>query len=107
MDVSLCAGTFGTILTEETVDRMTFEYPKIGSKYDESMGVWIDSPFPETPRGFSGGAFGVVKPTGLITHVEYKLLAIQYAWIEHKRVVLATPIKRWCDLLVERGAGEQ
>jgi hypothetical protein len=46
----------------------------------------------------------VAKPSrGGITHVEYKLLAIQYAWVEQQRVVLATPIKQWCDLLVERG----
>jgi hypothetical protein len=74
----------------------------------EATGEWIDSPFPETPRGVSGGAcFRVAKPTGLITRVEYKLLAIQYAWKEHRRVVLATPIKRWCDLLVERGLVNQ
>lgn len=35
-DVSLAAGTFGTTLKEETDDRMTFDYPKIGAKYEEA-----------------------------------------------------------------------
>jgi hypothetical protein len=102
-DVSLCAGTFGTTLTEETEDRMTFDYPKVGTKYDPASRTWRDSEFPKTPRGFSGGAiFGVAKPPGFITQVEYKLLGIQFAWNESRRVVLATPIKRWKELLEAR-----
>ena len=102
-DVSLAAGTFATSLKEETDDRMTFGYPKIGMKYDEARGTWHENPFPESPRGFSGGAcFGVTKPPGLITQVQYKLLAIQYAWNERDSV-FAVPVKRWCELLTERG----
>jgi hypothetical protein len=87
-----------------TLDEMTFEYPKKGVKYDESTGKWIDSPFPETPSGFSGGAcFAVVNPTSLVAHVESKLLGIQRAWREPRRVVHVIPIKRWCELLVEHG----
>jgi hypothetical protein len=103
-DVSLCAGTFGTTLVEETDDCMAFDYPKVGSKYDEATGTWNDNPFPETPRGFSGGGcFGVAKSEGEITRVEYLLLGIQHAWNKTRRVVLVTPIKRWSELLVERG----
>jgi hypothetical protein len=102
MDVSLTAATFGTGLTENSEDRMTFDYPVIGKRRD-AKGEWIDSPFPETPKGFSGGAcFGIVNPTSLVAHFEYKLLGIQYAWDKALRVVYATPIKRWCELLVER-----
>jgi hypothetical protein len=102
-DVSLAAGTFGTTLKEETDDRMTFAYPEVGTKYDEATGTWYKSPFPKTPRGFSGGAcFGVAKPPGLITQVQYKLLAIQYAWNERDSV-FAMPVKRWCELLTEHG----
>ncbi|NQT38956.1 MAG: hypothetical protein HQ581_15775 [Planctomycetes bacterium] len=103
-DVSLAAGTFATWLKEETDDRMTFCYPKIGRKYDEATGTWYENPFPKSPRGFSGGAcFGVAKPLGRhITQVEYKLLAIQYAWNERDSV-FAVPVKRWCELLTERG----
>jgi hypothetical protein len=102
-DVSLAAGTFGTTLKEETDDRMTFAYPEIGTKYDAATGTWFESPFPKTPRGFSGGAcFGVAKPPGLIAQVQYKLLAIQYAWNERDSV-FAVPVKRWCELLTERG----
>lgn len=101
-DVSLAAGTFGTTLKEESDDKMIFNYPKIGRKYEEITGTWYDSPFPETPRGFSGGAcFGVVKPTGFICQVQYRLLAIQYAW-NALDSVYAVPIKRWCELLKER-----
>ncbi len=97
-------GTFGTTLTKETPERMTFDYPEIGKKYDPAMGTWHEAPFPKTPRGFSGGAiFGVAKPSGVIPQVEYKLLGIQYAWNEGQRVVFATPIKRLKELLVERG----
>jgi hypothetical protein len=102
-DVSLAAGTFGTTLKEESDERMSFDYPKIGRRYDDATGTWYESPFPRTPRGFSGGAcFGVVKPPGLITQVQYKLLAIQYAWNERDSV-FAVPVKRWCELLTERG----
>ncbi|MBN1488345.1 MAG: trypsin-like peptidase domain-containing protein, partial [Phycisphaerae bacterium] len=103
-DVSLAAGTFGTTLTEETDDRMTFNFPAIGAKYDHVTGTWCDSPFPKTPRGFSGGAcFGVAKPPGPIAHVQYRLLAIQHAWNERNRCVFAVPIKRWCELLIAHG----
>ncbi len=102
-DVSLAAGTFATSLKEETDDRMTFGYPKNGTKYDEATGTWCENAFPKTPRGFSGGAcFGVSKPLGLITQVQYRLLAIQYAWNERDSV-FAVPVKRWCELLTERG----
>jgi hypothetical protein len=102
-DVSIAAGTFGTTLTRETDDRMTFGYPKLGSKYDVATGTWHESPFPKTPRGFSGGAcFGVAKPPGRIAQVQYKLMAIQYAW-NKRDSVFAVPIKRWCDLLTDRG----
>lgn len=100
---SIAAGTFGTTLKEETEDRMTFDYPKIGTKYNEATGTWYESPFPRTPRGFSGGAcFGVAKLPGPIARVEYKLLAIQYAWNERDSV-FAVPIKRWRELMTERG----
>ncbi len=76
----------------------------MGSRYNEETGEWEASPFPKTPEGFSGGAcFGVVNPTGLVAHIKYKLLGIQYAWTEGRRVVHATPIKPWRELLVERG----
>jgi hypothetical protein len=102
-DVSLAAGTFATFLKEETTDRMTFDYPKLGRKYAEATGTWFESPFPKTPKGFSGGAcFGVAKPPGLVMQVQYKLLAIQYAWNQQDSV-FAVPIKRWCELLTERG----
>lgn len=102
-DVSLAAGTFGTTLKEESDNLMIFEYPKIGRRYDEATGQWYESPFPETPKGFSGGAcFGVTKSNSHITQVEYKLLAIQYAWKERDRCVFAVPIERWCELLTER-----
>jgi hypothetical protein len=102
-DVSLAAGTFGTTLKGETDDRMTFDYPKIGTKYDETTGAWHESAFPKTPRGFSGGAcFGVANPPGLVAQVQYKLLAIQQAW-NKRDSVFAVPIKRWCELLTERG----
>ena len=102
-DVALTAKTFGTTLKEETDERLTFDYPEIGSKYDQATGTWDESPFPKTPRGFSGGAcFGVVSPPGLIAQVQFKLLAIQYAWNECDSV-FAVPIKRWCELLIERG----
>lgn len=102
-DVSIAPGTFATSLKEETSDRMSFGYPKIGMKYNEATGTWFENPFPKSPRGFSGGAcFGVAKPLGLITQVQYRLLAIQYAWNERDRV-FAVPVKRWCDLLTERG----
>jgi hypothetical protein len=102
-DVSLAAGTFATFLKEETDDRMTFGYPKLGMKYDEVTGTWYENLFPESPRGFSGGAcFGVAKPLGLVTQVQYRLLAIQYAWNERDSV-FAVPVKRWCELLTERG----
>lgn len=103
-DISLCAGTFGTTLTKETPEQMTFNYPEIGKKYDPAMGTWHEAPFPKTPRGFSGGAiFGVAKQPGVIPQVEYKLLGIQYAWNENQRVVFATPIQRLKELLAERG----
>lgn len=102
-DISLAAGTFGTTLRESNDDRMIFNYPRIGRKYEKMTGAWFESPFPETPEGFSGGAcFGVTKSSGLITHVEYKLLAIQYAW-NQRDCVFAIPIRRWCELLAERG----
>lgn len=102
-DVSLAAGTFATTLKEETDERMTFGYPKNGTKYDEATGTWYENPFPKSPRGFSGGAcFGVAKPLGLIAQVQYRLLAIQYAWNERDSV-FAVPVKRWCELLNERG----
>lgn len=102
-DVSLAVGTFGTSLKNETDDRMAFDYPKIGMKYDEATGTWYENPFPNSPRGFSGGAcFAVAKPHGLIRQVQYKLLAIQYAWNERDSV-FAVPVKRWCELLTERG----
>ena len=102
-DVSLAAGTFATLLKEETDYRMTFGYPKTGMKYDEAAGAWYESPFPKSPRGFSGGAcFGVAKPLGSVIQVQYRLLAIQYAWNERDSV-FALPIKRWCELLTERG----
>ncbi len=105
MDVSLSVGTFGTTMTEEDDDCMTFDYPKLGTKYGEKSGRWSDSPFPKTTRGFGVGAcFGVTRPSsGIIASVEYNLFGTQYAWIERRRVVLVTPIKRWCQLLVERG----
>ncbi len=103
MDVSLSAATFGTGLIENGADKMTFDYPVIGKRRDEASGEWIDSPFPLTPKGFSGGAcFGIVTPTNVVAHFEYKLLGIQYAWDPALRVVYATPINRWCELLVER-----
>ena len=103
VDVSLAAGIFSTSLDKETDDRMTFGYPKIGMKYDEAKEIWSESAFPKTPKGFSGGAcFGVAEPPGNITQVQYKLLAIQYAWNERDSV-FAVPIKRWCELLTERG----
>lgn len=101
-DVSLAAGTFGTTLKYETDNQMTFDYPRIGRRYDEATGKWYESPFPETPKGFSGGAcFGVTKSESEITHVEYKLLAIQYAWNERDSV-FAVPIERWRELMTER-----
>ena len=106
MDISLCAGTFGTSLKDETDDRMTLDYPQVGMKYDEATGQWYESPFPKTPHGFSGGAcFGVSKPPGVIARVEYNLLAIQYAWNERDSV-FAVPIKRWRELLVDRGMAQ-
>ena len=43
---------------------MTFDYPRIGSKYDPATHTWNER-FPETPKGFSGGAvFGIVKRPG-------------------------------------------
>jgi hypothetical protein len=102
VDVSLATAAFGTTLKEETDNRMTFHYPRIGRRYEETTGTWCESTFPETPRGFSGGAcFGVTKPPGLIMQVQYKLLAIQYAW-NQRDSVFAVPIKRWCELLDHR-----
>lgn len=103
-NVSIAPGTFGTTLREETPDRMTFDFPEVGRRYNEATGEWHDSPFPETPRGFSGGGcFGVVDPGGIIPQVQYKLLAIEYAWLVSQRVVCAVPIQRWCELMTERG----
>jgi hypothetical protein len=105
-DVSLAPGTFGTTLREETEDRMVFEYPQVGMRYDDATGGWYESPFPATPRGFSGGAcFGVAQPPGPVIQIQYRLLAIDYAWNEQERSVFAVPIKRWCELLIERGLG--
>jgi hypothetical protein len=102
-EISLAAGTFGTTLKEEDDDKITFDYPKIGMRYNIVTGTWYESPFPETPKGFSGGAcFGVVKPPGPIAQVQYKLLAIQYEW-NKRDSVFAVPISRWCELLIERG----
>jgi len=54
---------------------MTFDYPKVGVKYDEGTGEWNESPFPKTPKGFSGGAiFGVAKKAGLIEQTVYNCL---------------------------------
>lgn len=103
IDVSIAAGTFGTTLKEETDDRMTFNYPRNGRRYEEATRTWCESPFPETPKGFSGGAcFGVSKPPGLIMQVQYKLLAIQFAWNQCDSV-FAVPVKRWCELLTQHG----
>jgi Trypsin-like peptidase domain len=102
-DISLCAGAFGTCVKEESDDRMILDYPRVGMKYDETTGEWHESSFPKTPEGFSGGAcFGVAKPPGAIARLEYNLLAIQYAWNELDSV-FAVPIKRWRELLVDRG----
>ncbi len=102
-DVSIAAGTFGTTITDETDDKMTFAYPKIGTRYDETTETWHESPFPKTPKGFSGGAcFGVTKPAGRIAQVQYKLLAVEYAW-NQRDSVFAVPIKRWRELLTKRG----
>jgi hypothetical protein len=104
-DVSLAAGTFGTTIKKQTEDRLTFDYPKVGSKYNETTGTWHESPFPKTPKGFSGGAcFGLTNPPGRIAQVQYKLLAIQYAWDAIKcDKVFAVSISRWIELLTERG----
>lgn len=104
-DISLCAGTFGTTLETETDARMEFDFPTVGTKYDPATGGWKESPFPETPRGFSGGAcFGVVRPaSGPVLRVEYKLLGIQYAWVKERRVVRVVRIKQWCELLHRHG----
>jgi len=103
-NVIIAPGTFGTTLREETPDRMTFYYPQFGMRYNPATGEWQESPFPETPRGFSGGAcFGVVNPGGVLPQVQYRLLAIQEAWLKSERVVYAVPIQRWCELMTERG----
>jgi hypothetical protein len=80
----------------------------MGLRYNEVTGYWDESPFPETPKGFSGGAcFGIVNPTSLVAHIEYKLLGIQYAWTKGRRGLHATSIKPWRELLVERGLVKQ
>lgn len=106
-DISVAPGMFTTSLIEDTDNRMAFDYPKIGFKYDEAAGTWSPSPFPTTPRGFSGGAcFGVAKPLGSVSIVEYKLLGIQYAWDEVKRVFVV-PIKHWQELLIKNNLYSQ
>jgi hypothetical protein len=103
-EVSIAAGTFATFIKNESDERMTFDYPKVGRKYDLATETWQESPFPATPRGFSGGAcFGVVRiPAAPIAQVQYKLLAIQYAW-DKTSSVFAVPIQRWCELLQQNG----
>ena len=82
---------------------MTFDYPRIGSKYDPATHTWNESVFPETPKGFSGGAvFGIVKRPGTLPHADYKLLGIDIAW-DQVGAVWAIPIARWRELMIKRG----
>ena len=101
--VAATAGVFGTGLRAETEDRMVFDFPKTGMKYDTNTGQRSPAPFPKTPKGFSGGGcFGVVKTGESVVQVGYKLLGIQYAW-DKMESVFAVAIKRWCELVTAKG----
>ena len=100
-EISLCAGAFGTTLMEETPDRMTFHYPEVGSKYNEVTGEWFRAAS-EDPHGFIGGAASASpRRTAAPTTVGYKLL--DPVCLNSLDRVFVVPIKRWCELLVERG----
>lgn len=96
---------FQTGVIEATPEYLKFHYPKQGWSYDAATGKWVSSPFPATPKGFSGGGcFCVYKhSTGPLEVVEYRLFGIQSCWLESGRYVKAVPIKQWCDLVVTCG----
>jgi hypothetical protein len=99
--ISIAAGVFSTSLVEDAPEYLKFAYPKEGHKYNEKTKTWSPSPFPETPKGFSGGGcFAVVGSIANGVQVRsYQLYAIQVSWDRAKRSVTAIPVRHWCDLL--------
>ena len=104
-EYSVAAACFSTHLVSETDEVLRFAYPESGIRLNHATGEWADSPFPATPRGFSGGGcFGVVQGQfkGLAA-LGYRLLGIQYEWSRSERYVRVVPIRHWCDLIVTHG----
>jgi hypothetical protein len=102
--ITVGQNAFQTNLIEATPEYLKFHYPEHGSAYDAATRTWVPCPFPETPRGFSGGGgFCVCKQTTPVEFVEYRLIGIQSCWLKSERYVKVVPIKLWCDLVVARG----
>ena len=99
-NLSVAPAVFSTTLRGETDRCMMFEFPVTGFNFNPDTGEWEDSPFPDTPHGFSGGGcFGVERSTDPPYVVKYKLLGIQYEWDEAERYIRVMPIRHWCDLI--------
>jgi hypothetical protein len=104
-EISFGLAVFGTTLIEETDTYIKFDFPKEGAQYNPSSGEWVPGPFPDHPKGFSGGGcFGVSQAERAgMTVVQYHLLGIQFGWFRPERWVKVAPIRLWRDLLKRDG----
>ncbi len=95
-EITLVKSVFSTVITERTDDSLKLEYPKTGFRFEGDQ--WIEEPFIETPKGFSGGGcFGVSNEGGDVSVIGYKLVGIQSAWHPTERWVEVVPIRHWLD----------
>lgn len=88
---------FGSTVTDQTDNYIRLSYPENGVRFEN--GQWVEKPFFESPRGFSGGGcFGInVTDSCILQEIRYKLFGIQSSWHPSERWVEVIPIRHLLD----------
>jgi len=89
---------FVSNMAEQADTYIKIYYPEVGYRLEN--GQWVETPFVETPHGFSGGGcFIISERPGEVAALGHKLIGIQSSWYRESRLVEVIPIKPWYEMV--------